>query len=140
MLLRAFGASIGRGVHIHPTARIAIPWNISVGDYSAVGARVDLYSLGPIQIGAYVTISQNAHLCAGTHDYATISLPLIKASIEVGDSAWICADAFIGPSVKVGEFSIVGARAVATKDVPPWAIVAGNPVRVIGIRPPLGTP
>src|SRR5262245_82984 len=68
-LLRCFGARIGREVRIHPTTKIAIPWNLSIGDEAAIGDRVQIYNLGEVSIGAQVTISQGAHLCAGTHDY-----------------------------------------------------------------------
>jgi putative colanic acid biosynthesis acetyltransferase WcaF len=140
LMLRAFGARIGRGVHIHPSVRIAVPWNLLVGDNSAVGDRAVLYGLGPITIGADVTVSQHAHLCAGAHDHRRPDLPLIKAEIRVGDGVWICADAFVGPNVAVGDHAIVAARAVAVRDVEPWTIVAGNPARPVGPRPPLETP
>lgn len=139
-MLRAFGARIGPDVHIHPSVRIAVPWNLEVGARSAVGDRAVLYSLGRITIGADVTVSQDAHLCAGTHDYRRADLPLVKAPIQVGDGAWICADAFVGPGVSVGDHAIVAARAVAVKDVKPWTIAAGNPARPIGPRPPLQAP
>jgi putative colanic acid biosynthesis acetyltransferase WcaF len=133
-LLRLFGARIGRHAHIYPTVRIAIPWNLEVGDYSAIGDRAILYSLGPIRIGRESTISQGAHLCAGTHDFRRGDMLLLKLPITVGDRVWICADAFIGPNRAVGDGAIVGARAVVSRDVEPNQIVAGNPARVIGER------
>lgn len=138
--LRLFGARVGRAVHIHPSVRIAVPWNIEIGDQTAVGDGAILYSLGRITIGAGVTVSQYAHLCAGTHDYRKPDLPLLKAPIEIGDGAWICADAFVGPNVRIGEVAVVGARAVVTGDVAPWTIVAGNPARAIAVRPPFERP
>ncbi len=54
-------------------------------------------------------------------------MPLLKPPIIIGDQAWICTDAYVGPGVTVGEGAVVGARAVVVKDVEPWAIVAGNP-------------
>ncbi|MDB5569435.1 MAG: hypothetical protein JWN93_618, partial [Hyphomicrobiales bacterium] len=118
---------------IYPSVRIMIPWNLDIGDYALVGPCVTLYALGPIAIGAQACVSQNAHLCAGTHDYRDPLMPLVKAPIEIGPSAWICADAFIGPGVRVGARAIVGARAVAMKDVPEGMIVAGNPA--VALRP-----
>jgi putative colanic acid biosynthesis acetyltransferase WcaF len=136
MLLRLFGAKVGANAHIHPNVRIAIPWNLSMGPYASIGDGAILYALGPITVGAHATVSQGAHLCAGTHDYRQPELPLIKAPITIDDSAWVCADAFIGPGVTVGTYAIVGARAVAMRDVAPRTIVAGNPCRVIKERPP----
>jgi len=135
IVLRAFGAHIHRGVHIHPSVKIAVPWTLYIGENSAIGDAAIVYSLGPIRIGKHVTISQYAHLCAGTHDFRKRDMPLVRASIEVGDGAWICADAFIGPHVRIGAMSIVGARAVVVRDVPEKTIVAGNPATSIGQRP-----
>lgn len=134
-ILRVFGARVGTGAHIYPSVRIAIPWHLEIGEYAAIGDRVVLYSLGRIEIGKSATISQGAHLCAGTHDYRDPTLPLLKLPISIGQGAWICADAFVGPGVTVGNLAIVGARAVAMKNVPPSTIVAGNPARVICMRP-----
>jgi putative colanic acid biosynthesis acetyltransferase WcaF len=133
-LLRLFGAKIGQNVHIYPSVRIAVPWNVSIGNNAAIGEGAILYSLGEIRIGDQVTISQRAHLCAGTHDYTKPEFPLIRAPVTVGDGAWICAEAFIGPGVCVGAYAIVGARAVAVKDIGGYAIVAGNPARCVGVR------
>lgn len=133
-VLRLFGARIGRRAHIHPTVRVAIPWTLEIGDEAAIGDRAILYSLGAIRIGARATISQHAHLCAGTHDHRQPDMPLVKATIEIGEDAWICADAFVGPGVRVGARAIVGARAVAVRDVAPDTVVAGNPARAVGQR------
>lgn len=130
-LLRAFGARIGSNVHIHPTVRITMPWNLDIGDHAAVGDRAILYALGRITIGHRASVSQHAHLCAGSHDWRRIDRPLTKEPIVIGDDAWICADAFVGPGVSVGAESIVGARAVIVRNVPPRVIVAGNPARVV---------
>lgn len=130
-ILRLFGARVGKQVHVYPTVRITIPWNLILEDSCAVGDEVILYALGPISIGARATISQGAHLCAGTHDITDPSRPLLKPPISIGDDAWVCADAFIGPGVVVGKGAIVGARSVAMKNVPAGAIMAGNPARQI---------
>lgn len=130
-LLRFFGAQVGPGVHIYPSARITLPWNLNLGEQSAVGERAILYALGPIEIGPRATISQGAHLCAGTHDIQDPTRPLLKPPIKIGADAWVAADAFIGPGVTVGEGAIVGARAVAVKDVTAYTTVVGNPAKPI---------
>ncbi|MEO1159084.1 MAG: acetyltransferase [Pseudomonadota bacterium] len=130
-LLRLFRARIGRNVHVYPSVRIAIPWNLSIDEGSAVGDRAILYALGPITLGRATTVSQNSHLCAGSHDYSRADRPLTKPPITIGDSVWICADAFVGPDVSIGDGAIVGARAVVVRNVSAKTMVAGNPAREI---------
>jgi putative colanic acid biosynthesis acetyltransferase WcaF len=135
LLLRIFGAEVGRQVNVYPSTRIVLPWRLTIGDWSSIGEDALIYNLGHVTVGRAVTISQRAHLCAGTHDYVREDMPLLRLPITVEDRAWICADAFVGPDVRIREGAIVGARAVVTKEVGAWAIVAGNPARQIGSRP-----
>jgi putative colanic acid biosynthesis acetyltransferase WcaF len=133
-VLRCFGAEVGSHVNIYPSTRIYFPWKLSVGDWSALGEDALIYNLGPVTIGQSVTISHGAHLCAGTHDYTRVDLPLLKPPIQIEDQAWICTEAFINPGVIVGQGAVVAARAVVTRSVAAWSIVAGNPARPIGTR------
>jgi putative colanic acid biosynthesis acetyltransferase WcaF len=133
-VLRCFGAKIGSHVNVYPSAWIYYPWNLTAGDWSAIGEDALIYNLGPVTLGQKVTISHRAHLCAGTHDYSKADMLLSKPPIVIRDQVWICADAFIGPGVIVGEGAVVGARAVVTKDVEPWSVVAGNPARFLKKR------
>ena len=133
-LLRMFGARIGTGVRVYPSARIFAPWNIDLDDYSSIGDYVDCYSVGRITVGKYATVSQYSMLCTASHDYSSLSLPLTVDQITVGNYAWICADAFIMPGVSIGAGAVIGARAMVTRDVEPWQIVVGATARVIGQR------
>ncbi|WP_019956577.1 acetyltransferase [Yoonia vestfoldensis] len=129
-LLRLFGARIGREVHIHPTVRITIPWHLHIEDQAAVGDRAILYALGPIHIGPRATVSQNAHLCAGSHDWRDPARRLLRPAIVIGPDAWVCADAFVGPGVVIGAGAILGARGVALSDLPARHIGQGNPMQI----------
>lgn len=133
-LLRLFGASIGRHVHIYNSAKIYMPWNLEVGDWSSIGEKVIVYNLGKVTIGEKSTVSQFVHICAGSHDYKKKEFPLLKLPIIIRSGVWLCADCFIGPGVEVGERAIVGARGVVVADVLPKTIVVGNPVKVVGHR------
>jgi putative colanic acid biosynthesis acetyltransferase WcaF len=134
VLLRAFGAKIGKGCRIDPSCRIWAPWNLSVGDYVALAKNVDCYCVSRIKIGTNVAVSQRSFLCTASHDISSLTRPLIHKPIHIQDHVWVCAQAFVGPGVTVGEGAIVGACAVVTKDVVPWTIVAGNPARFIKKR------
>ena len=133
-LLRIFGARVGSGVHIHQTAKIRYPWLFEIGNDTAIGENAIIYNLGMVSIGDRSTVSQNAHLCAGTHDHNDISFRLMRSTISIGNDCWICADAFIGPDVSIFDRCIVAARAVVVTDVPAGQIVGGNPGKQIGTR------
>lgn len=133
-LLRLFGASVGRGVHVYPGARIWAPWNVRLGDECGVADDVILYSQAPIELGARSVISQGSHLCTGTHDFEAPGFPLVARPIVVGADAWIAAECFIHPGVTIGAGAVVGARAVVTKDLPEWMVCIGHPCRAIRPR------
>jgi len=133
-LLRLFGASIARGAHPYPSAKIWAPWNLTMEVGACLGPRVICYSVSRISLGAGAIVSQGAHLCAATHDFRDAGFHLLGGAIEIGAGAWIAADAFVGPGVEVGRGAVLGARAVAMKDVPSLAIMVGNPVRQVGER------
>jgi putative colanic acid biosynthesis acetyltransferase WcaF len=107
---------------------------LAIDEGASIGDRAIVYDLGLIRIGKAVTISQHAHLCGGTHDYRDPAMPLLKLPIVIEHGAWICADAFIGPGVRIGARAIVGARAVVMNDVAADAIVIGNPARLLRWR------
>jgi len=133
-LLSVFGARMGVGAHVYPSARIWAPWNLQMGDHASLGPQVDCYNISTVVIGSFCTVSQYTYLCGATHDYTKASMPLISKPIHLGRRAWIAADAFIGPGVCVGEGAVVGARSLVLRDVEPWAVVAGNPARPIKPR------
>jgi putative colanic acid biosynthesis acetyltransferase WcaF len=136
MLLRAFGAAIGPRVRVSSSARIFAPWNLEIGAGTSIGDAAIIYNLGRVRLGDDVTISQRAHLCAGTHDYTQQNMPLLKQPITVGNDVWVAAEAFVGPNVSLGDRAVVGARAVVVRDVPPEAVVAGNPAKIVRTRCP----
>jgi putative colanic acid biosynthesis acetyltransferase WcaF len=138
LLLRCFGAKVGRRCIIRRTVRVYYPWQLTIGDMVIVGDQAEIYCLGRVTIGDQAMVSQQAYLCAGTHDYTRPDLPLVTLPIAIGKQAWVCARAFVGPGVVVGEGAVVAAGAVVVKDVAPWMIVGGNPAREIKRREMIG--
>jgi putative colanic acid biosynthesis acetyltransferase WcaF len=134
-LLRCFGARVGSGAHPCPKARIWAPWNLIMEEHSCLADDVDCYCVAPVTIGAWATVSQYSYLCAASHDFRDPDLPLVTAPIVIEAQAWIAADVFVGPGVKVGEGSVVAARSTVVQDVEAWSVVAGSPPRKIGERP-----
>jgi putative colanic acid biosynthesis acetyltransferase WcaF len=135
MLLRLFGAKVGRRAHPYPSARIWAPWNLVMRDDACIADGVDCYNVDTITIGRFAIVSQRAFLCSASHDFRDPAFPLTTGAILVEDHAWVAAEAFVGPGVSIEEGAVVAARAVVTKDVTAWTIVAGSPARTIGSRP-----
>jgi putative colanic acid biosynthesis acetyltransferase WcaF len=134
LLLRLFGARVGRGVQIMPSVNIWAPWKLVLGDYCTVSHGVDVYNVARISIGAHATISQRTFLCSASHEIDHANMPLVAEPITIGDGAWIAAEAFIHPGVTIGVDAVVGARAMVVKDVAPRHVVGGNPARVLRER------
>ncbi|MCA9288655.1 MAG: hypothetical protein KDA05_08725 [Phycisphaerales bacterium] len=134
-LVCRFGAKLHPSVHLRRTCRIECPWHLTMGRNTSLGDGTIAYCLGPITIHDRASISQHAHLCAGSHDWTRPDLPLTRPPIVIGADAWIAADAFVGPGVTVGEGSILGARGCAFKDLEAWSIYGGNPARKLRERP-----
>ena len=93
-LLRLFGAKIGKKVIIRPSVKITYPWKLTIGDYSWIGDDVDLYTLGEIDIGNNVVISQRSYLCTASHNYKKKNFPIYQKPIKICDEVWIATDVF----------------------------------------------
>ncbi|MEM7772971.1 MAG: hormogonium polysaccharide biosynthesis acetyltransferase HpsU [Cyanobacteria bacterium P01_E01_bin.6] len=128
-LLRLFGAKIGTGVVIRPTARFTYPWKVAIGDYSWIGDDVVFYSLERIHIGSHCVISQECYLCTGSHDIHEATFPLQVAPIRIGNGAWVATDCFVAPGVTVGANAVIGARSSVFADMPAEQVCFGSPCR-----------
>lgn len=133
-VLRLFGAKIGKGCTVKATVKVWAPWNLTMGDYSALADNVNVYSMAMVTIGDKVVVSQGTHLCAGTHDYQSKNFQLYAKPITISDQVWLCTESFVGPGVTVHEGAVLGARGVATKNLDPWTVYAGNPCQAIKPR------
>lgn len=134
-VLRLFGAQISWKAYVYPSVIIWAPWNLTIKDYGTLARGVICYNIAPVSIGVRAVVSQGAHLCTGTHDYLDPAFPLIARPISIGKRAWVCADAFVGPGVSIGDGAILAAAAVAHRDIAPWCIYTGNPATLLRLRP-----
>lgn len=137
-LLRWFGACIRNPdtVVIYPSARVTYPDQLELEDRAMIGPNVTLYNLGKIVIRYGANISQNCHLCAGSHDHNRWDMPLLTPPIVIGPNVWLAADVFVGPGVTIGELSVVGARSVVINNLPDRKICVGNPCKPVKPRHP----
>jgi len=129
LLLRLFGARIGRGAKIMPSAKLWAPWNLTMAEEACLSYDVDCYCVDSVRIGAHATVSQYSFLCTATHDVTDPHMRLLTAPIVIGDGAWVCADVFVGPGVPIGEGAVIGARSTVLEDMPTWTICTGSPCR-----------
>jgi len=133
-LLRLFGATIGRDGFVYRSARIYVPWNLSVGDRSVIGPRVEIYDKAQVVIGDFVIISQDSYLCTASHDVTSRSMELVLKPIELKNGVWVAAKSIVLPGVTLEVGAVCGAGSVVTKDVPAWSVVAGNPAKKVKDR------
>lgn len=134
LLLRLFGAKIGKHCAVRSSTRIWQPWNLELGDWVAISEECDVYSADKITVGDRSTISRGAFLCCASHDITSPIMELTYAPITIGHDAWVAARAIVLPGVSIGDGAVVAAGAVVTKDVEPWIVVGGNPAEVIKKR------
>jgi len=133
-LLRLFGARVGRNVLLSPSMRVMKPWELVIGDYTAIGENVYFYNFCLIEVGSMTVISQDCYLCTGSHDHLDPQMPLTIKPVKIGSDAWVAAGAFVHPGVVIGDGAVIGARSVVTKSMPDWTVCAGHPCKPIKPR------
>ena len=98
---------------------------VVIGDHSWIGDKVTLYSIATSTIGEHSVVSQEAYLCAGTHDHSDISF---ASPITINRNAGLPREPLSGQG-----FGLVAVQSWLL-DVPPATIVTGVPARTVGIR------
>jgi len=132
--LRKFGATIPSTCGTKATTFVMYPWLLTMGEHSWLADRVSIINPGPVNIGSHTIVSQDSYIISGSHDYRKPNLPAIFTTINIGSGVWICAGAFVGPNVTIGDNCVIGARAVLMSSVAPNMIAAGNPAKAIKPR------
>lgn len=136
------------GKHVQLNRRNLLE-NVKIGHYSYTGPNTVIKTA---EIGKYCSISWNVSITGNRHEYLHLTvhpiaqipsfgvanefIPHEQRKILIGNDVWIAANASIMPGVRISVGAIVGAGSVVTKNVPPYAIVAGNPARIIKYRFP----
>jgi putative colanic acid biosynthesis acetyltransferase WcaF len=126
-LLRLFGAKMGPDCHFYPRSKVWAPWNLICAEQVTAGDGAEIYNPAPVTLGSHAILSQDAYVCAATHDYDDPAFPLIAYAMEIGAYAWVCARASVAPGVNVGEGAVLGLGSVATRSLDPWTVYAGVP-------------
>ena len=126
----------GKDVNIEPHTRFNLA--LKIGNRSGIGEFSEIY--GDVTIGNDVMMGTNCIIYTQNHNFSRTDIPMNRQGaskvmpVVIGDDVWIGGRVTILPGVKVGTGAVIGAGSVVTKDVPEYAVVAGNPARVIKLR------
>lgn len=127
LLLRLFGAKMGRGCHFYPGSKVWAPWNLVCADQVTAANGTEIYNPAPVTFGSHAILSQDAYVCGASHDYNDPGFPLIAYAMTFGAYSWVCARASVAPGVNLGEGAVLGLGSVATRDLEPWTVYVGVP-------------
>lgn len=134
LVLRAFGARVGKGARVHASVSVWLPANLEIGENCLIGPGVRLYNQGHITIGARSVVSQRAHICASTHDISDPHFQLVCRPIRIGRQCWVAAEAFVGPGVTMGDRSVLSARGALFTNAEADEVYSGNPAQFLKQR------
>lgn len=138
--LRACGArlmleKVGKNVNIERGATFS--YLCTIGDNSGIGVNA---SLGEVHIGDNVMMGPECLILTRNHAFSDTTVPMNTQGygevkpVYIGNDVWIGQRVTILPGVHVGDGAIIGAGSIVTHDVEPYAIVGGNPARVLKMR------
>jgi acetyltransferase-like isoleucine patch superfamily enzyme len=118
---------------------ITVGAKLEIGESVYIGELNNIRCTGNIEIGNNVKISQLVTITDGQHKFDDRKALIgeqgyEKRSVKIGENSWIGANSVILPGVSIGRGAVVGAGAIVTKNVPDYAVVAGNPAKVIKSR------
>ena len=127
VLLRMFGAKIGRRVIIKPGVNIKYPWKLSIGENTWIGENVWIDNLDRITIGKNCCLSQGAMLLCGNHNYKKETFDLMIGTIVLEDGAWVGAQSTLTPNTLCKSHSVLAVQSVASGTLEEYSIYRGNP-------------
>lgn len=130
LLKELFGENLGQNSYVAAPINGACVSTVKIGNGVFINSNLLAMARGGITIEDGVQIAANVQLISNNHDPYDLSILTCKP-VLIKEAAWIGAGATILPGVCVGKHAVVGAASVVTKDVPDYAVVVGNPAKVI---------
>jgi len=129
----------GEGVVLGDNVLISKPERVILKEHSTIAQGAIINSKGGLCVGRYTGIGFNCVIWTSEHHYRDAkSIPFDNGSdlkpVVIRDFVWIGSNVKITPGREIGEGAIVGMGTVVSKDVPPLAIVMGNPGEIVGYR------
>lgn len=132
--VRLAGAKLPGNVRFFEGVHVRNPKGITLGEGCSIGTRVLLDGREGLTAGKSVVFGYECIIWTLNHDYNDINFKTKGGPVTIGDYAWICSRSIVLPGIKIGEGAVVASGAIVTKDVPPYAIVAGIPAKIVGER------
>lgn len=122
-----------KGLVCHWTAEIKYPENIALGRDVIVGPGCTLGAKAAIRLADHVHLSRDVLVETAGLDFSTQAPPYahVAKPIHIGQGVWVGARAMILGGVTIGDYAVIAAGSMVTRDVPARAIVGGVPARVI---------
>lgn len=134
LILRLFGAKVGKNVVIKPHVTIKYPWKLEIGDHVWIGEYAWIDNLAKVTLKSNSCISQGAMLLCGNHNYKRVKFDLIISEITLEEGAWAGAKTVVCPGVKMGSHSLLTVGSIATHNLEPYWIYQGNPAQKVKER------
>jgi len=134
------GIRIGTGVFVGRNTILSCKnGDIDLDDHANIGFNVEVFSAARVRIGKHVLVAAYTYLVGGDHLFDRVDVPVLyqgrtAQGIEVDDNVWLGAHVVVSDGSRVGRDAIIGAGAVVRGEIPPFAIAAGVPARVIRDR------
>jgi len=136
-ILSGIGA-VGDGCEIKGSIYISVPKKLFLGNNVHIGDNAYFKSDGEIHIGDNCHFSRNVTIYSVNHNYQGVVLPYdntnIKKKVTIGKNVWLGMNVNIVPGIEIGDGAIIGMGATVVKNVPPLAIVGGNPAKILKYR------
>ena len=138
-ILPRYLQGLGRETIIQEGFRVTMPELVSIGAHCNLGENAFITGGGGVRIGDWVGFGPDVKVWSVNHRFDNPDVPWLQQGWEskpvvIEDDVWLAANVFVMPGVKIGHGAVISAGTVVNKSVPAFAIVAGNPGRVVGWR------
>ncbi|GAA1829382.1 putative colanic acid biosynthesis acetyltransferase [Nocardioides marinus] len=134
IVLRRFGAKIGKRFYIRPGVRIHFPWKLICDDDVWIGEGTMILNLDTVHLKNDTALAHDVFLAAAGHDIRDRAFRYANRPIVLGPGVWVASRAFVGPGVTIEEGSVVLPGAVVTAPVGQYQVVGGVPARPVATR------
>ncbi|WP_294590153.1 hypothetical protein [uncultured Phocaeicola sp.] len=133
-LTRCFGSKIDYTCSLDNQCKIVAPWLLTMGAYSSLGEGSLVKCRAEIKIGSRTCIGKDVIMMSGSHNINSLHFEFITKPITIGDNVWVATRSMIQAGVTIGDWAVIGAMSLVTKDVESWSIVGGIPAKFIKKR------